>query len=323
MKFKLGARGRIGLAVFAAAVLMAGCGGELPILSQIKEPQAFTKAESMILVATERNRYEQLYTDQIWGTVLPGGQTFEDYLLDQVKDFLQDMRQINNMAQENGIVIDSAEKEELRRLSEEYYNGLSADDIAYMGIGEEDVRTVYEAYFLANETVQTMTESLNLEVSDSEAKVVDLQRITLSDSETAQEVLSLVTGENGDFEGTAKEYSEDSVIDIQIGRGEKSQSVEDTVFALTVGQISPVVEDGGKYYIFKCVNDYNQEATQARKEIIYQQRKEDAFYQIYEEYKAANPVVFDDSIWQEIAISKDDKTTTTNFFQLYQEYFPE
>lgn len=323
MKFKLGARGRIGLAVFAAAVLMAGCGGELPILSQIKEPQAFTKAESMILVATERNRYEQLYTDQIWGTVLPGGQTFEDYLLDQVKDFLQDMRQINNMAQENGIVIDSAEKEELRRLSEEYYNGLTADDIAYMGIGEEDVRTVYEAYFLANETVQTMTESLNLEVSDSEAKVVDLQRITLSDSETAQEVLSLVTGENGDFEGTAKEYSEDSVIDIQIGRGEKSQSVEDTVFALTVGQISPVVEDGGKYYIFKCVNDYNQEATQARKEIIYQQRKEDAFYQIYEEYKAANPVVFDDSIWQEIAISKDDKTTTTNFFQLYQEYFPE
>ena len=216
MKFKLGARGRIGLAVFAAAVLMAGCGGELPILSQIKEPQAFTKAESMILVATERNRYEQLYTDQIWGTVLPGGQTFEDYLLDQVKDFLQDMRQINNMAQENGIVIDSAEKEELRRLSEEYYNGLTADDIAYMGIGEEDVRTVYEAYFLANETVQTMTESLNLEVSDSEAKVVDLQRITLSDSETAQEVLSLVTGENGDFEGTAKEYSEDSVIDIQI-----------------------------------------------------------------------------------------------------------
>ncbi len=323
MKFKLGARGRIGLAVFAAAVLMAGCGGELPILSQIKEPQAFTKAESMILVATERNRYEQLYTDQIWGTVLPGGQTFEDYLLDQVKDFLQDMRQINNMAQENGIVIDSAEKEELRRLSEEYYNGLTADDIAYMGIGEEDVRTVYEAYFLANETVQTMTESLNMEVSDSEAKVVDLQRITLSDSETAQEVLSLVTGENGDFEGTAKEYSEDSVIDIQIGRGEKSQSVEDTVFALTVGQISPVVEDGGKYYIFKCVNDYNQEATQARKEIIYQQRKEDAFYQIYEEYKAANPVVFDDSIWQEIAISKEDKTTTTNFFQLYQEYFPE
>ena len=323
MKFKLGARGRIGLAVFAAAVLMAGCGGELPILSQIKEPQAFTKAESMILVATERNRYEQLYTDQIWGTVLPGGQTFEDYLLDQVKDFLQDMRQINNMAQENGIVIDSAEKEELRRLSEEYYNGLTADDIAYMGIGEEDVRTVYEAYFLANETVQTMTESLNMEVSDSEAKVVDLQRIILSDSETAQEVLSLVTGENGDFEGTAKEYSEDSVIDIQIGRGEKSQSVEDTVFALTVGQISPVVEDGGKYYIFKCVNDYNQEATQARKEIIYQQRKEDAFYQIYEEYKAANPVVFDDSIWQEIAISKEDKTTTTNFFQLYQEYFPE
>ena len=42
MKFKLGARGRIGLAVFAAAVLMAGCGGELPILSQSKKPQAFT-----------------------------------------------------------------------------------------------------------------------------------------------------------------------------------------------------------------------------------------------------------------------------------------
>ena len=38
-----------------------------------------------------------------------------------------------SLAKDKEIIITSAEKEEIRKLSEEYYESLTEDDIAYMG----------------------------------------------------------------------------------------------------------------------------------------------------------------------------------------------
>ena len=56
------------------------------------------------------------------------------------------------------------------RLSETYYNGLTPEDIAYMGIEQEDVLTMYQEYHLANKIVAELTKEMNLEISDSEAQ---------------------------------------------------------------------------------------------------------------------------------------------------------
>lgn len=311
------------MAAVLSLALLSGCKKELASVSEITEIKAYTLPQTMIVVAAERNQYQQIYTSQIWGVTLPDGKTFEDYLLGQVKEFLEEMKMMNLLAQKEEITITSAEKEELRKLSEEYFGSLTQEDLDYLAIEEEDVRTMYEEYYLANKVVTELTKDMNLEISDSEAKVIVVEQIVLSDIAVAGEVLLRALAEGADFEAIAREYSEDPMTTCQIGRGEQPGAREEAAFSLALGEVSQVVEENNQYYIMKCVSDYDEDATQERKAGLYQKRKKEAFDQIYRQFKEENPVVFKDDIWKDIKFSREDKTTTTEFFELYRKYFPD
>lgn len=313
-------RGKSFLAVLALIALLTGCKADIPIVSEIAETKAYTLPQSMIILATERNRYQTIYTSQIWGIDLPGDQNFETYLVDQVKEFLQEMKMMNLLAEDKGVTLTSGEKEAVRKASAEYFESLTKEDITYMKVTEEDVKTMYEQYYLSNKVVTELTKDMNLEISDSEAKVIIIDQIVLKDKEQADHVLSLATVEGADFSALAREYSIEETMERHIGRGEVSKPYEEAAFALLAEEISPVVEDKGKYYIIKCVNDYDETATQERKSGLYRTRKKEVFDQIYNKYKEEHPVTFSNEIWKDVKFSKEDKTTTTNFFEIYKKY---
>lgn len=313
-------RGETFLAVLALIALLTGCKADIPIVSEISETKAYTLPQSMIILATERNRYQTIYTNQIWGIDLPGDQNFETYLVDQVKEFLQEMKMMNLLAENKGVTLTSVEKEAVRKASAEYFESLTKEDITYMKVTEEDVKTMYEQYYLSNKVVTELTKDMNLEISDSEAKVIIIDQIVLKDKEQADHVLSLVTVEGADFAALAREFSSEDTVERHIGRGEVSKPYEEAAFALLAEEISPVVEDKGKYYIIKCVNDYDETATQERKSGLYRTRKKEAFDQIYNKYKEERPVTFSNEIWKDVKFSKEDKTTTTNFFEIYKKH---
>lgn len=309
----------------AAAALMAlsisGCKGGIPSTSDIKDTPAYTLPQSMIVVATERNRYQQIYTDQLWNVTLDNGMTFQIYLLDQVQTFLQNMKTMSLLAKDQDISLTGAEKDQIRRLSETYYEGLTQDDIAYMGINLDDVITLYQEYCLANKVVNELTRELNLEVSDSEAKVIAVQQIVLNDRDTANQVYTRVSEEGSNFGAIAAETSMEPRIDRQLGRGAEDTALENAAFSLSTGQISPVVQSEDRFYIFKCTSDYDEKATAERKAQIYAERKNQVFRQIYSQFQLDNKITFSDDMWQTITFSPGDKTSTTNFFELYKKEF--
>lgn len=301
--------------------MLTGCGGGLPIASEAKATDSYSLPQSMIIVATERNRYQQVYTDEIWTVTLDDGSSFQSYLLGQVQEFLQNLKTMTLLAQDQDITLTNAEKDQIRRLADAYYEGLTEADIAYMSITPEDVLNLYQEYHLANKVVNELTRELDLEVSDSDAKVITIQQIQLADADTAAEVYTQVTAEDSDFAAIAKANSTDSQIERQLGRGEASASLEQAAFALETGQISPVVSSDGSYYIIKCVNDYDEAATLERKTWIYNERKNQVFQQIYNQFQVDHDLAFSDEIWQNITFSTSDQSTTTNFFQLYHKEF--
>ena len=308
----------------AAALLLAvsitGCSG-VPSTSNVKETPGYTLPQSMIIVATERNRYQQIYTSDLWNVTLNNGMTFQIYLLDQVQTFLQNMKTMSLLAKDQDITLTGSEKDRLRRLSETYYEGLSQDDIAYMGIDLDDVITMYQEYYLANKVVGELTKELNLEVSDSEAKVITIQQLAVSDRDTANQLYEQAAAEGSDFAAIAQEHSEVTPIERQLGRGVEDTTFENAAFNLAAGQISPVIESEGKFYIIKCISDYDEKATAERKTQIYTERKNQVFKQIYNQFQTDNEINFSDDMWETITFSPNDKTTTTNFFGLYQKEF--
>ena len=325
---RIGQRGIIGqkngvvwMMSMAAALLLSGCGAGIPIVSDSGKSYDYPKAQAMIVVATERNRYEQVYTDEIWDVTLEDGKTFETYLLEQVQGFLKDLKTMSLLADSQEISVSSAERDRLNQLAEEYYQGLSQGDIQYTGASLEDVEALYEEYYVANKLVGELTKEMDLEVSDSEAKVIILKQIVVNDSETAKDIYGKVTEEGSDFTAIAKEMTEAEEIEVSIGRGEVPAALEENVFSLAVGEISPVISRDGSYYIFQCVNDYDAEATKERKAQLYEERKNQAFAQIYAQFQTEHEVTFTDPLWSELHFSEEDQTSTTDFFTLYQEEF--
>ena len=55
------------------------------------------------------------------------------------------------------------------------------------------------------------------------------------------------------------------------------EEYEKTAFSMASGEVSPVVEDGGKYYILRCENDYDEAATRVRKEQMIREKRSAAF----------------------------------------------
>lgn len=305
----------------AVAPGLTGCGSVIPIVSEVKETQGYTDPQTMLIVATERNRYRKVYTDQIWQVkVRDDGTTFQTYLLGEIKNFLREMKTMNLLADEQEINLTAQEKEQLRELAAQYYESLTEADRAYIGADEADVYTMYEAYHRANRLVDELTREVNLEISDSEAKVITVQEIKLSDGAKAQEVYGQITAEGADFASIARSVSEDSAIEKSVGRSERPKAYEDAVFSLEAEQISPVFQEGGAWYIVKCINDYDEEATLERKQKLALQRKNQAFRQIYDVFEKEHPVEISGNIWEGISLADGAESTTTSFFEQYQEY---
>lgn len=313
------------LAVCTASLMMAavtGCSDTgIPIVSEVRENQGYSEAQAMIIITTEKNRYRDTYSDQIWQVAVDSsGTTFQAYLLKEVHDYLDKWKLLNLLADEHQIMLTSQEKEQLQKLSEAYFNGLTPEDIAYMGVALEDISYMYEQYYRVNRVVDELTKDVNLDISDSEAKIITVQEIILSSENAAQAAYAQAAAEGAEFAAVARSFSEDPVIEKQVGRNERPKVYEAYVFDLGAGEISPLILDGETYYIVKCINDYDEAATLERKQQLALLRKDQAFCQIYDTCAAGHHIASQGAVWNKVSFTDDDNSTTTNFFELYQEY---
>ncbi len=315
---------RLWCLVLIMVLLAAGCKARPPVTVKKEIGVTLRRPEIMLVVATERNRYEQIYTSQIWDiAVVEDGTTFQEYLLEQIKQFMVDLKRIGAMAQEYGITLDNGEMEQLRRLAQDYYSQLTEADKAYTGAGSDDVLNLYQEYYLACKTVDVLTKNADLEISDNEAKVVEVSQIVLDNEFNAREVWQAVRSEGADFDAIARANSTEEQIRMEIVRGELSAGMEEAVFAMNQGEISEIMEDNGRFYLFYCHNPYDQEATLARKEEMMLLRKDSVFHEYYDAFLEDNLVTVSGRVWQDVSFVTQENTTTTNLFELYQEYFPD
>lgn len=309
--------GRTLAAVVLAAAVVCGCGVKETLLSGRKSEREYGKAETMVIVTTERLRYEELYTDKIWDTVVDElGTTFEETLLSQIHDFLKELKTMSRMADEEKVTLSGKERELAKQAAAQYMEELkNAGESSE--IDKDVVESLYEDYWKAEKLVETLTDSVNLEVSDSEAKVITVDEIVLSDKNQADEALKKVQTEGTDFMTVAKEVSEDQEIEKKISRGLRPEAYEKAAYALSTGETSDVIEADGKYYILRCVNDYDEAATKVRKEEMIREKKNEAFYETYSEYAAKVHLAKDDSLWKNLSITDGEKTSA-DFFEIFE-----
>ncbi len=308
------------LVVFAAVTGILFFRNGFSIRKETGDTSGFPDAQAMLIITTEANRYRTVYTDQIWQVQVGEEESFQLYLLEQIRTFLKEVKTMNLLADERGIQLTGQEKEQLRQLSSEFYQSLTEADRECIGASEEDVYAMYEAYHRANRLVDEVTKNVDLEISDSEARVMKIQELCLETEESAQEAFQQLSEEGTNFSSVARAIREEGYKEQSVGRGERSAAYETAVFSLEDGQLSQPFADGDSWYLVKCVDSYDEDATLERKERLALQRKNQAFRRIYDTFAGEHPVEIQGSIWENVDLTEMGQSTTVDFFERYQEY---
>ena len=118
------------LLVFAAVSGVLFFKNGFSVRKETGDTSGFSDAQTMLIITTEANRYRTVYTDQIWQVEVGDGQSFQTYLLEQIRTFLKEIKIMNLLADERGIQLTGQEKEQLRQLSSEFYQSLTEADRA-------------------------------------------------------------------------------------------------------------------------------------------------------------------------------------------------
>lgn len=298
---------------------LSACRG-VEINGKTENVAGYTEAQTMLVLGSERNRYQSVFGSGVWNLPISGERedSYGAYFVDKMKEFLQDIRTLDLLAEEKGIAPGSADMERLRQLTTAFYSGLTDDDFALMrNCTEQDVLNMYISYFTACQTAEYLLQGVDTEVPDADAKVIEVQQIVVSDQAQAEALWQEVNVEGANFAYYARQSSEDPDITLTLAKSEKDDLLYQTAFALEEDEISDVFEQDGKYYILKCTNAYDQKATQDRKEKLEAAIRSSAFQKSYQEYADQHIVRFREDFWDSIDLSEYPDSTADNFFALY------
>ena len=329
MPGKLRKKAALILAAAIAAGSLSGCSliknTEIVFTTGLSGDQLFkigksvcTLPEAMIYVMDYQRQYEGIYGVEMWEHDF-GGVTFEEYVKDTIINQMASMKAITLLADNYEVELTADEEEKVSQAAADYYGALTKEQIQYMDLELKDVEGLYRDHVLSGKVYEEITKDVNTEVSDDEARIITVQQIRLDSPEEAQSVKEQLD-EGRDFASVASSCSEDSQITWTFGRGEHGSAYEEAAFALENDQISDIIETEDGYYILKCINNFDQEATEANKVTMVEKRRDELFESVYNQLVADTPSQFSKRLWEKVHFTGWTGEMPPDFLAIYEQY---
>ena len=294
------------------------------------------KKEVMVYLTNLQNRYEQVYGTEIWER-RQDGVTIEESVKESVLAELAQIKTMNLMAEKYGLSLDEVEQDAVNEAAKAYFDSLTGAEKDAMDVTLDTIRQLYREYALADKVYEYMIKDVNPEISDDEARTVMVQQILIKYGKAegtepgaeeqksyaygrAEEALSQIeAGE--DFDVVATRYNEAGESTISVRKGEREEVFEEVVFGLGNEEISGILETEEGYYILKCVSTLNREETDFNKIKIVEERRREIFSREYDSFVQTLTRHMNEELWQEITLFHDSEITTSDFFEVFEEYY--
>lgn len=330
---------RIGyrLAAVAAAAVLAlgstGCqvgGDEVTISRGMTGDEVFlidgkscTLPVMKLLLMNNMNLHGESYgIDLLTNEDLKVQKKFEQYVKRITMDEITRIYSMVALADQQGITLTDEQKELTQWAGEDCYQSLSEAEVAYLDISQEDVQGIYEKYALAEKLYESLVQDVNEEVSDDEARIMEVRQIYTVEKEQAEKAMAELEAET-EFSTVAANYNEADEISLTLQRGVLPEAAETVVFSMEDGEISDLIETDQGYYIFYCDNKYDEEQTQVHKQDIVEQRKQEAFDSVYDPFLETVVSKLNESVWSDISVREMEQYSYADFYVIYEKYLGE
>ena len=314
------ASGRKAAALFLSLLLLvpalSGCGRKVVFTKGIGDTAVFTVAEAQghdyelrTYLVNLVNLYKEVYGSDV--LTKKGNEELPEALRQNALSELSRVKALDQMAVKEKIALDETKNAAASQAAHAYYESLTDEEKSFLKVSEKQLTQMYKDYALAGEVYDTITGGVDTEVSDDEARTVQIQCITIR-TYRIDENGKRVEFTDGEKE-EAKKYT--------IGRGEYDEAFENAAFAAETGKIGDVVETKDGYRIIKGISAYDQTQTDANKKKIAKRRQAEAFEKAFNAFADDLDSEVDQQAFEKITIPSDPKIQTKSFFDTYNKYF--
>ena len=320
-------------AAAVAAVLAVGSSGcrvgneEVTISRGMADDEVFlidgkvcTLPVMKLLLMNNMNLHGESYgIDLLQNEDLKVQKKFEQYVKKISMDEITRVYSMVALANAQGVTLTDEQKELAQWAGEDCFQSLTDEEVAYLNISQENVQDIYEKYALADKLYQSLVQDVNEEVSDDEARVMEVRQIYTTNEEQARKALADLEAET-EFSTVAANYNEADEISLTLQRGMLPEEAETVVFSMEDGEISDLIETDQGYYIFCCDNKFDEEQTQIHKQDIVEQRKQEAFHSVYDPFVETIHSKLNESVWDDLSVREMEKYSFADFDVMYKKY---
>lgn len=282
--------------------------------------ESCSQKDAKVILMNYQKEYSNLYGIDMWQHDYGQEQSLEEYIKDLTLAQMAQVYTLDVIASEKGVDLSEDEQKKVAEAAKTYLDGLDESERDYVAVSEKQAEKLFERYVLAEKLYESLKTDVNQEVSDDEARVMQLKQIYTSDASKAQNYLAQLQA-GTDFETLAQTANEATSVDINVNRTTFPDEVTEKLFALTDGGITDVMEINDGYYIFYCSNAFDAELTEAHKTDVLEKRMSDAVTNTYSEYMNKLNSQENQDVWSQVTVDTSLKLESASFMEVYQQYF--
>lgn len=280
--------------------------------------------ELRIYLQSNKEEIESTYGADIWTLEIDDeGTTYESMLKDAVLEEVTYVKLVCSQAESLGISLTEDELLDVDEYTSRFLSNFSEEAMDYYSVDKEIIRKIYKDNVLCNKVYESLTLNVDTNVSEEEARQSVFQYILVGKygydvdgnrfeytseqlAEAQERAIQLheeaLTTTN--FKDFAQANSDDGdEVEITVGKGDMKTELENAAFALKEGEVSELIDTEEGWFIFYCVEEMNQEATDAKKEEIIRERQEAAFEEKYVAWDASKEVSMDEELFDSISLT--------------------
>lgn len=270
--------------------------------------------EAKVYLANYKNLYGTVGSVSLWDDDFDTV-SMESSIKDSVISHLSNVYSFDLYARDQKISLTKKEEAAIEDAAKEYYASLSKEEVKYLRVSESDIQQMYKNYALAEKVYFTLMDTVDDEVSEDEARVMDAYVLFVTDKQLAQSIANKIAAGN-EFETLVNTYSEKDKTVVSFGRHTYSTEIESVVFQLNNGDISSMLSDEDGFYFFQCVNKYNEQLSEENKSNVIAERKEELVHQIIASQNETYYSHLNQKLWDKTSMNLDESITTDSFFEV-------
>ena len=318
------------LAAAAMVVVLLGCDKSIKITTGLKDDVIFklsgkecSLSQIMIVLINEKNTYERDFGIGIWSKKIQNI-SMEERVKDEIKEQQIYVDVMYMLAKDKNITLTKEEEEKIAAASQEYFESLTDVEKSATKVTLNDIAEIYRKSLMSRKVYDSVAEKVEYEVSDEEARVMSAMYIYIKEKSEASYAKAveaynkIVAG--ADFYTVAEEYSDDQIIQIDLGREAFVEEIEEAAFKLKNDEYTGVLEAEKGYYIVKCVESYLKDKTESNKMLILNNKRNEEFLKIFNLFLEKQDLDFNNNVWDSIKLSDYGQCTTMTLFQVYDKY---